>query len=441
MIQDTLSQLQKGQLTVQEHAQQYIDAISADSHNIFLQVNETIQEQAKQLDIKRKENKPLGKLFGLCFAIKSNICVEGMNNTCASNTLKEFVSTYDADVITQIKQEDGLILGLVNMDEFACGGSGETSAFGPTINPAAPDYIPGGSSSGSAAAVAAKLCDVALGSDTGGSIRNPASHCGVVGLKPSYGAVSRYGLIDLSMSLDQIGPLTTDVNGCQLVFDVIKGYSENDPTTKELEQNPQTTDTIIVGMSPSFEKLCTDKRIYDKVSSFVTDAKIVELEHVNLAVQTYYPLVYVEFFSGTRKFDGRRYGQKIEESCGDEVLRRILGGQEISQAEHNGKYYRIALAVKDVIAKQVQKMFETVDVLVLPTTPSLPKKLNEQASVEDMYAQDAFTIPANLAGICAGVVPIGTIDSIPVGMQIYAKNEQILFTYMSQIQAKVSKTN
>ncbi|HLP79033.1 MAG TPA: amidase family protein [Acidobacteriota bacterium] len=444
-VKEKISRLSSGTLTARQNIQHFLDTISATNKtvNAVLSLNPHALAQADAIDAKRKNGSPMGKLAGLGIIVKSNICVEGLIANCASKTLANYTATYDADVISRIKAEDGIIIGMANQDEFACGISGETSAFGKTQNPAAPGFVPGGSSSGSAAAVAAGYCDIALGSDTGGSIRNPASHCGVVGIKPSYGRVSRYGLIDLSMSLDQIGPLSTDVYGCALMMEVISGYSSNDPTTQDSHASHYTTaanKNIRVATSPDFDKLCSDNRILSLVNSAVAAYKpsTVRLEHIDLAIQTYYPLVYVEFFSGTRKFDGRRYGLKIEESCGDEVLRRILGGREISKAEHAGKYYRTALAVKQKIADELHEAFKHVDVIVLPTTPILPHKFGDKLSVEDSYAYDAYTIPANLAGICAGVVPVGVIGGVPVGMQVFARDEMTLFSFLNEV-SHVSK--
>ena len=432
-----------------ENAEKFLEKIEKEngSVNAFLHLNKNVLKEAEEVDRKIKNNEA-GKLAGLAIAVKSNISATDMPVNCGSKVLENYVGSFDADVVKRIKQEDGLILGMVNMDEFACGSSGETSAFGPTNNPACPGRIPGGSSSGSAAAVSAEMCDVALGSDTGGSIRNPASHCGVVGIKPSYGRVSRFGLVDLSMSLDQIGPLSSDVYGSALMMEVISGRSKHDAVSFDAEV-PKFTEfknkKIKIGMSSDFEKLCSDKRIYDKVAeaagsiaeSLSSRIENVNLNYIHLSIQAYYPLVYVECFSGTRKFDGRKYGKKIEDFCGEEVLRRILGGKEISKAEYEGKHYRKALSVKKLIQNDFVKAFKEVDVIISPVTPTLPQKIGEL--MDDplvMYACDAFTIPANLAGICAGVVKCGEIEGMPVGLQVMAPafREDLVFQILRVIE-------
>ncbi len=440
-VKDKLTALKSGKVSAVDNVEGFLKKIKNSSLNAVLHVNENVVADAEVIDKKLKAGKA-GKLAGLAIAVKSNINVRDLPITCASKTLHDYYGTYDADVIGKLRDEDGLIIGMTNMDEFACGSSGESSAFGPTKNPAAEGMIPGGSSSGSAAAVAGQLCDLAVGSDTGGSIRNPASHCGVIGIKPSYGRVSRFGLIDLSMSLDQVGPFSNDVFGSALLSEVISGQSKFDGTTvsKKVEKysSPGNVNGILIGMSKDFEKLCSDKRIYGLVSDFVKrfsssykgSISNVNLKYVNLSVQAYYPLVYVEFFSGTRKFDGLRYGRKIEDSCGEEVLRRILGGMEISKAEHHGAYYRKALMAKRLITKDFEDAFSRVDVIMLPTTPVLPHKLGQKTTdPRIMYAYDAFTIPANLAGFCAGVISIGKIDGIPIGLQVMAPSfrEKLLF--------------
>jgi len=389
--------------------------------NAILQVNPDVER-----DLEKSKK---GKLYGKFIAVKANINVAGLNASCASNTLKNYKAGYDATVIKRIKEEGGIIIGMTNLDEFACGSSGETSAFGACKNPANLELIPGGSSSGSAASVASGFCDLALGSDTGGSIRNPASHCGVIGVKPSYGLVSRYGLIDLSMSLDQIGIFGKKIEDVALLLDVIAGKDEKDATCqrdlkiKLLDKNK--LGKIKIGLP----EVKADKRILnlinDKVEEVVKKNKWkterISIKNIDLAVQTYYPIVYVEFFSGTRKFDGRRFGKKIEESCGEEVLRRILGGEEISQAEYHGKYYRKALAVKEFLKKEFEKAFSKYDCLIMPVVPKLPHKLGEKISIEDMYNYDSLTVLANLAEIPAISVPVGKIDDIPVGLQILCK--------------------
>ncbi|MEN7982157.1 MAG: Asp-tRNA(Asn)/Glu-tRNA(Gln) amidotransferase subunit GatA [Nanoarchaeota archaeon] len=394
--------------------------------NAFLQLNPNALIEVKKIDEKIKHGKA-GKLAGQIIGVKSNINVKGLIASCASKTLENYKASYDATVIKKIRDEDGLIIGMTNCDEFASGGSGETSAFGPTKNPLNLELIPGGSSSGSAACVSANFCDMALGSDTGGSIRNPANHCGVVGMKPTYSSVSRYGLIDLSMSLDQIGPLTKNVTDAALLLGVINGRDENDPISqdckldfKKIEKIPKE---IVVGV---LDLEMGDKRIFDLVNKKIEEVskkynwkvRKIKLNYIDLALATYYPLAYVEFFSGTRKFDGRRYGKKIEDVAGPEVLRRVLGGKEISKAEYEGRYYSKSLQAKKLIEEEFRNVFEEFDCIVSPTVPKLPHKIGESISIENMYFYDALTVPANLAGNCALSLPVGEIDNIPVGMQI-----------------------
>ena len=421
----TLSNLQKYLVEIAKNDKQ------GKKINAFLQVRgeEELIREAKIIDEKIKNGKA-GKLAGKIIAVKANINVKGLNASCASRTLENYKAPYNATVIKKIKQEDGLIIGMTNMDEFACGASGETSAFGPTKNPQVLELIPGGSSSGSAAAVAAGFCDVALGSDTGGSIRNPASHCGIIGLKPSYSSVSRYGLIDLSMSLDQIGPLARNVEDAALLLSVIQGKDEKDSISQEIKSvNSKSARLDINKLKVGVLDIkISDDRIQNLINDKITKAvkkyswklEKVKLNYIDLAVQTYYPLVYVEFFSGTRKFDGRRYGKRIENSAGVEVLRRILGGSEITKAEFKGRYYYLALKAKKLIEEEFSKAFKKFDAIVMPVYPILPWKIGDvkKMSVQDIYSADALTIPANLAGNCAVSIPAGKVDNVPVGMQI-----------------------
>jgi aspartyl-tRNA(Asn)/glutamyl-tRNA(Gln) amidotransferase subunit A len=418
-----------------ENVSKYFDTIKKhnDEINAIVDLNEeNALETAREIDKKKKVGK--GRLAGLAVAVKSNINVSGLRASCASFTLKDYVAGYDATVIERLKQEDAIIMGTTNMDEFACGSSGETSCFGPTGNPAAMGRIPGGSSSGSAAAVAANFCDASLGSDTGGSIRNPASHCGVFALKPTYGRVSRYGLIDLAMSLDQIGPIAANTSTLASIMDVISGSDPKDATTlnggkvsfrKTLKSDIKG---LKVGVAKEFEEL-TEPRILDVVrkkidilEDFGAEVVMVDLPNLAKALPTYYLTVFVEFFSATRKFDGRRYGKKIEDVCGREVLRRIEIGKYISQKEYSGRYYKKALQFRSLIKKELLSALKDADLIAGPTVPKLPHKLGE--TIEDpllMYAYDVLTVPANLAGIPAGVGPAGRVDGIPVGLQIQGK--------------------
>jgi len=439
-------------MNTQQKLKKYLEEIEKNDKkgkkiNAFLQLNSDALKEAKEIDDKI-ENNTAGKLAGKIIAIKANINVKGMNISCASKVLENYKAPYNATVIEKIKKQDGLIIGIVNCDEFACGGSGETSAFGPTKNPSALGYVPGGSSSGSAASVSADFCDMALGSDTGGSIRNPASHCGVVGVKPTYSSVSRYGLIDLAMSFDQIGPFAKNVLDAALLLSVIQGKDVCDSISqqsdkinlKNIEKIPQNLKVGLLDFPIRDKQIqeLINKKIQKACEKYNWEIKKIKIPYLDLAVATYYPLVYVEFFSATRRLDGRRYGEKIEEVCGPEVLRRILGGSEITKAEHQGRYYYQALKVRRLIKEEFRKAFKGtqgctpqggIDCIISPTVPRLPHKIKEKISVEEMYDYDALTIPSNLAGNCSISIPAGKINKIPVGMQVACdkfKDEQML---------------
>ena len=436
-----------------EGVSKYIEAVKKDNPNInaIVDIDEAgVLKTAAEVD-KKAGAGGAGSLSGTVFTIKSNINVRGFRASCASETLKNYVAGYDATVISRLRDAGALIIGTANMDEFACGSSGETSCFGPTKNPAAPDRVPGGSSSGSAASVAAGFCDASLGSDTGGSIRNPASHCGVSAIKPTYGHVSRYGLIDLAMSLDQIGPIARDTATLASVLDVIAGHDPRDATSikdggagsysKNLNDD---LSGLKVGAAQEFEEL-TDPKIMDVIRNKINlleelgaEIKGVSLPHLGNALPTYYLTMFVEFFSATRKFDGRRYGRRIEEVCGREVLRRIEIGRYISQKEFSGRYYKKALQFRSLIKKELLSALSGVDVIVGPTVPKLPHRLGE--TIDDpltMYAYDVLTVPANLAGIPAGVTPAGKVSGVPVGLQVQGKplGEQTILNAMHAIES------
>lgn len=447
-VKDKLEQIKSRKLTAIENTEAALARIKNlnPKINAFIELNEKgALDTAKWIDEKIKQGKKVGKLAGLIVAVKSNINVTGLHVTCASKTLEDYVGTFDAAVVQRIKSEDGIIIGMTNMDEFAAGSSGETSAWGPTDNPSALGHIPGGSSSGSAAAVAVGICDLAIGSDTGGSIRNPASHCGIVGLKPTYGLVPRHGLIDLAMSLDQIGPMARDVYGCALLLEVIAGYNSRECTTLKVDLKDFTKKVdadikgLKIGIAPQYEEVTVDKKIYQKIERAIEilkdlGARVVQVNLPNLkrALPAYYLINYVEFFSATRRFDGRRYGKRIEDVCGEEVLRRILLGSYISQKEYRGKYYHKAIKTRSVIKHETLEAFKQADVLISPTVPKLPHKFGAKLTPFEMYGYDLFTVPTNLSGICAGVVPVGKIDGIPIGLQIQGKplDELTIFKIM-----------
>ena len=434
---EKLNSIKNGELTAKENVENFLKVIKEenDSINAFIELNEeTALKQAEAIDEKIANGEEVGSLAGLVFGIKANINVEDIIISAASKTLENYIGSYNATVVDKVLAEDGIIIGITNMDEFAAGSSTETSYYGPTQNPKALGRIPGGSSGGSAAAVGAGMCDIALGSDTGGSIRNPASHCGVIGFKPTYGAVSRQGLLDLSMSLDQIGPFAEDVSGIALALNTIVSYDETECTTINWEK-PDFTEVLedksLEGMKIAVCKEfieVTDDEINKTINLAINKlvdagAELVEVsfDHIDLCLPTYYLINYVEFFSATRKYDGRDYGYRIEEVCGDEVLRRIKIGSHIAQAEFSGKYYKRALQARSLIRDEINAMLENVDLIVGPTVPKLPHEIGDELDPMEMYAYDVLTVIANLAGIPAGSIPAGTVNDIPVGLQIQAK--------------------
>lgn len=435
-LKQKAKEIKSGKLKAVENVMNFSEKIATKKVkdlNIFLNLNENAIEEAKKIDERIKKKESVGKLAGLCFAVKANIAVKGLETNCASKVLEGYVSGYNATVIERLKAEDAIILGIVNMDEFASGASGETSAFGPTKNPKNPKLIPGGSSSGPAAAVAAELCDFSLGTDTGGSIRNPASHCGIVGLKPTYGSVSRYGLLDLTMSTDVIGPLTNSSEDSKFVFDIMKGQDNFDATTSDSKtvkvKKKYTVGLVDVGdfaEKEIVEKIEKDVEKIAKNSGW--DIKKVNLP-LDISLETYYILTYVEFFSATRKYDGRRFGFKIDEKGGPEVQRRIIGGSEISKEEFSGQYYQKALRARNFLKEKFDKLFSDVDVLILPTVPKLAHEIGSEISVKDMYLYDVLTVPISISGVPAISIPTGTINDKELGMQIAADkfNEDLIF--------------
>lgn len=381
---------------------------------------------------------------GLPIAIKDNILVKGQPTTCASKILSNFIAPYNATVIEKLNQKRFNIVGKTNLDEFAMGSSTENSAFGPTKNPWDLERVPGGSSGGSAASVAAGFSIWALGSDTGGSIRQPASFCGVVGLKPTYGTVSRYGLVAFASSLDQIGPITKDVTDCALLYSFISGYDPNDSTS--LNVPPYKFSPLIgdikglkiglvrelmgEGLDP-YVKDCINNsiRVFEGLGAIVEE---VSLPHIEYSVPTYYILAPAEASSNLARFDGVRYGFRSTgktaeemisntrgEGFGPEVKRRIMLGTYVLSAGYYEAFYLKALKFRNLIADDFRKAFEQFDVLISPTSPILPFKLGEKVSNPlEMYLCDICTIPVNLAGLPAISIPCGFVNNLPVGLQI-----------------------
>ena len=437
-VLDKSESIKNHEITASENLQGFLERIKKEnSHiNAFLELKDAeAVELAGDIDSRIEKGEKVGKLAGLVLGVKSNINVEDFHITAASKTLENYLGSYDATVIKKIKEEDGIIVGMTNMDEFAAGSSTETSYFGVTENPRAPGRIPGGSSGGSAAAVAADLCDLSIGSDTGGSIRNPASHCGVMGFKPTYGAVSRQGLLDLAMSFDQIGPFSQDAGGIALMLDVIAGYDPTECTTLNWKvpnfrgavEERKPLKGMKLGVVKQFLEV-SDEKIVDIIEGSLDKmveigAELVELsfDQIDLCLPTYYLINYVEFFSATRKYDGRKYGHRIEEVCGEEVLRRIHMGSYISQKEFSGKYYKKALQARSLIRKEMNKLLNGVDAIVGPTVPKLPHKIGTTLEPMEMYAYDVLTVIANLAGVPAASTPAGDVNGVPVGLQIQGK--------------------
>ncbi|HTX61635.1 MAG TPA: Asp-tRNA(Asn)/Glu-tRNA(Gln) amidotransferase subunit GatA [Methanobacterium sp.] len=438
-ILQKIEQIKAHEITALENLEQYNQQIEKKNSdlNIYLETDyEKARETALSIDSRIRNGENVGKLAGTVIAVKSNINVEDFHITAASRTLENYLGSYNATVINRIIEEDGIIIGMTNMDEFAAGSSTETSYFGHTQNPAAPGRIPGGSSGGSAAAVASQLCDLSIGSDTGGSIRNPASHCGVIGYKPTYGVVSRQGLLDLAMSLDQIGPFARDAGGIALMLDIMAGFDDRECTTIDWKV-PDFTSLAVdeqdslkemkLGVVKQFLEV-SDDSIVNVVEESINKmeeagAEIVELsfDYTDLCLPTYYLINYVEFFSATRKYDGRKYGHRIEDVCGEEVLRRIHIGSYISQKEYSGKYYKKALQARSLIRREITRLLKDVDSIVGPTVPKLPHKLGTTLEPMDMYAYDTLTVIANLAGIPAASIKAGEVNGVPVGLQFQAK--------------------
>ena len=456
MIQFTASDLlQKqaaGDITAEAITQSFLARIGQVDPNIhaFLSVNQAAAiEQAKAIDAKRKAGQPLGKLAGIPVALKDVLCVKGQRTTAGSKILQNFVPPYDAHVITKLQEADAILIGKTNLDEFAMGSSTENSGYQITRNPWDRERTPGGSSGGSAAAVTASETPLALGTDTGGSIRQPASLCGIVGLKPSYGRVSRYGAVAYGSSLDQVGPFAHDVRDAALLLEVIAGHDPRDSTCVNKPVPPYTATLeqplkpLTIGVAKEFwgegldaeveQSVRAALRVYEGAGAAI---KEISLPHSPFSIAAYYLIATAEASSNLARYDGVHYGHRAAkfdnlidmvkksrgEGFGTEVKRRIMLGTYALSSGYIDAYYLKALKVRRLIRQDFDQAFAQCDVVIGPTTPTAAFKIGEKSDDPlAMYLSDIYTISANLAGLCGISIPCGfTKAGLPIGLQILA---------------------
>jgi len=441
--------IKNGDFTVEEFISKTLDRIKSVDGNLhaFLKLNDLAVEKARDIDRRIKSNENVGKCLGMPISVKDNICIAGSRTTCASKALEHFIAPYTATVVNKLNSEDAIIIGKTNLDEFAMGLSTEYSAFGPSKNPWNTDYVPGGSSGGSAVSVSANECIGSLGSDTGGSIRNPASFCSVVGLKPTYGLVSRYGLISYSNSIEQIGPVTKTVEDSAFLLNIISGADSNDNTTidnknqdylKNIDAGIEGKKIGIVSEMTNSEGLSNEvfNATNDAIKTFErigADCEEVSLEMVRYAVAAYYTITSTEAGSNLARYDNIRYGYEFDSEgfefnsyisqarnkLGPEVTRRMILGGFVPSAGHAGKYFLKALKVKSKLISEINHIFEKFDFLISPTVPIQPFKFGEkiQDPVSFMLV-DFNTVTASLTGKPAISVPYKIVNGLPIGMQI-----------------------
>jgi aspartyl-tRNA(Asn)/glutamyl-tRNA(Gln) amidotransferase subunit A len=451
-LRELHDRLAGGELAVTDLVQASLNRIKETESVVqaFITLDEEgAKAQAAELDKQLKQGGERGLLFGLPAGIKDNIVTDGLKTTCASRFLSNYIPIYNATVMDKLRAAQSVTIGKLNMDEFAMGGSNENSAFRPTRNPWDPERVPGGSSGGSAAAVAARQVYFALGSDTGGSIRQPAAYCGVVGLKPTYGRVSRFGLVAFASSLDQIGPITKNVEDAVYVLQAIAGHDPMDSTSADVEVPDYTAALTgdVRGLRIGVPKEYLGEGIAPKVKEAVLAAlnvyeslgatwEEVSLPHTEYAVAAYYLLASSEASSNLARFDGVRYGVRAEnpdnlidlyrksrsQGFGAEVKRRIMLGTYALSSGYYDAYYLKAQKVRTLIKQDFDQVFEKFDVIIGPTAPTTAFRIGEQ--IDDpltMYLNDICTIPVNLAGLPAVSVPCGLADGLPVGMQIIGR--------------------
>ncbi len=452
-IHELADLFKKGTISSREATEAYLSRITLINPkiNAYLAViGEAALKAADEADARIAKGES-GALLGVPLAIKDVICTRGVPTTCGSRILKNYIPPYDAAVIERFKEAGAVILGKTNMDEFAMGSSTESSHFGPTRNPHNTDYVPGGSSGGSAAAVAADLCAGALGSDTGGSIRQPASYCGVVGLKPTYGRVSRYGLVAYASSLDQIGPITKDVRDTALLLSAVAGHDKRDSTSLDIPVPDYLGHLAdgVKGMKVGLPREYFGEGLDEEVSRRVTEAVAVlreggaeiidiSLPHTEYALASYYIIAPSEASSNLARYDGVRYGYREvhpddslvdmfkhtrSAGFGAEVKRRIMLGTYALSAGYYDAYYKKALQVRRLIREDFDRAFGVVDVIACPAAPTAAYRIGEKiADPLSMYLGDIYTVTANLAGIPGISVPAGMNDKgLPVGLQLLGR--------------------
>ena len=442
--------IRAGKTTAVEAAEAVLSQIEKEDkkYNCYVTVDrDGALAQAAAVQEKIEAGELTGPLAGVPVAVKDNICTEGLRTTCSSKILHNFVPTYTAEAVKNLQKAGAVILGQTNMDEFAMGSTTETSAYGPTKNPRNPEHVPGGSSGGSAAAVAAGECIYAIGSDTGGSIRQPASYCGVVGMKPTYGTVSRYGLIAYGSSLDQIGPLTRNVTDCAAVLEALASHDTKDSTSVSRDDTDFTAALTedVKGMRIGIPNDYLGEGLDDEVRTVVLQAAEVladrgavverfDLSLVEYAIPAYYTIAAAEASSNLERFDGIKYGYRTEEYAGlhnmykksrsegfgEEVKRRIMLGSFVLSSGYYDAYYLKALKVKALIKKAFDEAFAKYDLILGPVAPTTAPKLGESlADPIQMYLGDIYTIAVNLAGLPGISVPCGQdSNGLPIGLQL-----------------------
>lgn len=449
-VHELKEKLANKEITISEVTKAYLDRINEKEKDIgaFVTVlEENAMNKAKKIEEKVKANEIKGALAGIPIGIKDNICTKGIHTTCSSKMLENFVSPYNATVMEKVNNENMINLGKLNMDEFAMGGSTEYSAFHVTKNPWNLNKVPGGSSGGSAAAVASGMVPWALGSDTGGSIRQPASFCGVVGMKPTYGLVSRYGLVAFASSLDQIGPITKDVEDCANLLNVITGHDEKDSTSENREKVDYTLSlkNDVKGMKIGIPKEFYGEGISEEVKQKLEEAiekykelgaevEEFSLDIANYALATYYIIACAEASSNLGRFDGIRYGYRTpnyenlkdiyknsrSEAFGSEVKRRIILGTYVLSSGYYDAYYKKAQKVRTLVQSKFDEVFSKYDVILTPTAPTTAFNIGEKSTNPlEMYLADICTVSVNIAGLPGISIPCGVDkEGMPIGMQL-----------------------